>query len=61
MTGRAKSDQIFCRIISRMATVFFVVDLKIRHAAARLASPTIPAEDQFAEMIVRIAIQTLPR
>ena len=31
------------------------------NAAACLASPTIPAEDLFAEMIVRIAIQAQPR
>jgi hypothetical protein len=38
-----KGDQILFRIISGLTAKFFVVDLKIRHGAARLASPIVAA------------------
>ena len=36
-----EGDQILARIITGVATKLFVVDLKVGHCAARLASPAI--------------------
>ena len=38
----AKCYQVSLRIVTGVAAKFFVVDLKVGHRAAGLASPTIP-------------------
>jgi len=38
---RAKCDQVFFRIIARAAAKLFVVNLKVGHCAADLASPAV--------------------
>ena len=40
-----------------MAAKLFVVNLKIVHRAARLASPTVPEEHLVAELVVQVGIQ----
>jgi len=39
----AECNQIFLRIIARSAAEFSVVNLEIRHSAARLTSPAVTA------------------
>jgi len=41
MANRTECYQILLRIIAGLAAEFLVVNLKIRHGAAGLASPTI--------------------
>ena len=43
VTRSTEGNQILVRIIPGVAAKFFVVDLKIGHCAARLASPTVAA------------------
>jgi hypothetical protein len=38
-----------------------MVDLKIGHCAARLASPAIPAENLIAKLVVQFAVQAKAR
>jgi hypothetical protein len=48
----AQRDQILLGIVAGMAAKLLVVNLKIRHRAARLASPAIPAEHFVANLVV---------
>jgi hypothetical protein len=41
----AESNQILFRIIARLATEFFVVNLEVRHRAAQLAPPAVAPQD----------------
>ena len=41
VASHAKSDQILVRVVSSLAAKFLVVNLKIRHRAAALTSPTV--------------------
>ena len=52
MTSGAEGDEIFLGIRPGLATELHVVDFKIGHRAARLASPAIPAEDLVAKLVV---------
>jgi hypothetical protein len=52
MAYRAESDQIVFGIVPRLATKLFVMNLKIRHCAARLASPTVAAEHLVAKLVI---------
>jgi hypothetical protein len=57
MAFRAESNQIFLGIVPGLAAKLFVVNLKIRYRAARLASPTIPAEHLVAKLVVGVEVQ----
>jgi hypothetical protein len=48
----AKRDQIPLRVITRVAAKFLVMNLKIGHRAAALASPTVPPKHLAAEAFV---------
>ena len=50
---RAKCDEIFLGILPGLAATLFVVNFKIGHRAARLASPAIPAEHLIPKLVVR--------
>jgi len=52
-----KSNQILARIVTGMATKFLMMDLKIDHCAARLASPTVAAQDLLAQVFILFAIE----
>jgi len=47
-------DQVFFRIFAGMAAEFLVVNLEIRHCAARLASPAIAPQYLVAELFVQV-------
>jgi hypothetical protein len=53
----AERNQILFRIIAQVAKEFFVVNLKIRHRAARLASPPIATQNLLPQSFVRRRIQ----
>jgi len=48
MAPGAERDQVFFTIVAGVATEFLMVNLKIRHGAARLASPTIATQHKLA-------------
>jgi hypothetical protein len=48
MTFSTERDQILAAIITGVTTKVFVVNLKIGHCAARLASPTIATQHLIA-------------
>jgi len=54
---RAKCNQVFFCVIAGLAAKFFVVNLKIGHRAAGLASPAVPAEYFVAEFFVWLGIK----
>lgn len=60
MTLFAKGDQVFFRIITRVAAELLVVDLKLAHSSAPLALPTIPLEDVSAQLLVGRRFQPQP-
>jgi len=53
MTDRAQRDQVVLGIVPGSAAEFFVVNLKIRKAAAGLTSPSISLQDFSTELLVR--------
>ena len=53
MTDRAQGDQVVLGIVSGLAAEFFVMNLKIRKAAAGLTSPSVPLQDFSTELLVR--------
>jgi len=49
---RTERNQVLGLVFARVAAESFMVNLKIRHRAASLASPAIPAEYLVAELFV---------
>ena len=58
MALRAESDQILFGIVPRLAAKLSVVNLKIVHGAARLASPAVAVEHLVAKLVVGVGIQS---
>jgi len=54
---RAKGDQVFLSVGSRMATELFVVKFKIRHCATGLTPPAVTAQDLLSKFLVRHRFQ----
>jgi hypothetical protein len=53
----AKRDQVLLRIVTRTAAKFLVVNLEIRHRAARLTTPAVAMQDLLPQALVRQGIQ----
>jgi hypothetical protein len=53
----AEGDEIFLGIRPGLAMELHVVDFKIQHRAARLASPAVAAENSVAKLVVQFAVQ----
>ncbi len=53
MAFSAERDQIFFQIVAQMASEFLVVNLQIRHRAARLASPSIAMQHLLPKTLER--------
>jgi len=53
----AKRDQVLFGIVAGMAAKLFVMDLQVRHRAARLTPPGIAAQDLLPQPVVRRRIQ----
>ena len=54
-------DQVLLGIVSGLASVLFMVDLKVRPCPASLASPAIPMQDLSTQLFVRFGIQLQTR
>jgi hypothetical protein len=61
MALRAKRDQIFFRIIAGVAAELFVVNLQVRHRAARLTPPAITMQHVLSQPLVQHPIQPQAR
>ena len=53
VTGRAQRNQVVLGIVPGSAAELFVMNLKIRKAAAGLTSPSVPLQDFSTELLVR--------
>jgi len=53
VTRCAERDQVLFRIVPGMAAKLFVVNLQIRHRAARLTPPTITAQYLLLKTLIR--------
>jgi hypothetical protein len=54
---RAEGDQIFLRIGPGLTSELPMVNLKVGHRAARLASPTVSPQDLIAKLVVQLGSQ----
>jgi len=52
VTGRTQRDQVVLGIVPGPAAELFMMNLKIRKAAAGLTSPSVPAEHCPTELLV---------
>ena len=52
MTGRTQSDQVILGIVPGSVAELFMMNLKIRKAAAALTSPSIPLQHFSTELLV---------
>jgi hypothetical protein len=57
VTCRTKRNQVLLRIVAGLAAKFFVMNLEIRHRAARLASPAVATEHLVAKLFVRLGLK----
>jgi hypothetical protein len=57
MARRAEGDQILGRVIALSASWLNVVDLKIHHAPARLATPAVSLQDFTAELAISLGLK----
>ena len=58
VTRRVKRDEVVLGIVSGLASVLFMVDLKVHSRPARLASPAVPPQDLSTEFLVRLTVQS---
>ena len=61
VTCGTERDEVLFGIVSGLASVSFVMDLKVQPRAASLASPAIPLQDLSTELLVRFGIQPQTR
>ena len=61
MTYDAQCNQVLFRIVAAVATKFLVVNFKIRHAPASLASPAITAKYPLSDSFVQFGFKPLTR
>jgi hypothetical protein len=52
VTCGAERDQVLLGIVSGLASVLFMVDLKVHPGAATLASPAVPTQDLSTQLLV---------
>ena len=57
VTGRAERDKVLLGIVSGLASVLFMVDLKVRPCTAPLACPAVPSQDLPTKLLVRFIVQ----
>lgn len=57
VTGRAEREKVLLGIVSVLASILLVVDLKVQPRAAYLASPPVPPQDLSTELLVRFIVQ----
>jgi hypothetical protein len=57
VTCGTERDEVLLGIVSGLAAVLFMVDLKVQPRAASLASPAVPPQDLSTELLVRFWTQ----
>jgi hypothetical protein len=57
MARRAEDDQILGRVIAQSASRLNVMNLKIFHASARLATPAVALQDCTAELAISFRVK----
>ena len=57
----AKGNKVLLRIIAGVAAKLFVMDLQVRHRAARLTPPAVTTQDLLPESLVRRRVQPQAR
>jgi hypothetical protein len=57
MASGAKRNQILLGIITGLAAKFLVMNLKVRHRAAGLASPAVSVQHMVVELFVQSGIK----
>ena len=57
MALRAERDQVLLGVVAGMAAKPFVVDLQVRHGAARLTPPAITTQNLLPQALVGHRIQ----
>ncbi len=57
VTANTEGNQILARIVAGLAPELVVVDLKVGHRAARLASPAVAIEHLVAETVVLVRLK----
>jgi hypothetical protein len=57
VTCGAERDQVLVGIVSGLASMLLMVDLKVHPCATCLASPAVPPQDLSTELLVRFRIQ----
>ena len=58
MARRAEDNQIFGSVIAQSASRLNVMDLKVLHSPARLATPAISLQDFTAELAISFRIKS---
>jgi hypothetical protein len=53
----AQYDQVFLRVIARVTSKVLMVNLKVGHRAAELASPTVATQHLEAETVVLVRLE----
>jgi len=61
VAGTAKSNQVLLDILPGEAAKFFVVDLKVRHRAAELASPSITPQHALSQLVILFRVESQAR
>ncbi len=61
VAGTAKGNQVLLDILPREAAKFLVVDLKIRHRAAGLASPSVPPQHALPQLVILFPVESQAR
>ena len=61
MASGAQGNQVLFGIIAALAAKFLMVNFKIRHHTARLASPAIAAKNLIAKLVVQFTVQAEAR
>ena len=59
MASGAEGDEIFLGIRPGLAAELLVVNFKIGHRSAGLASPAVAAENSVAKLVVQFAVQAV--
>lgn len=57
VASRAQRNQVRLGVIAGLAAEVFMVNLKVGHRAARLASPTISAKDPVAQSFINVGLE----
>jgi len=61
VAGTAKCNQVLLDIFARQAAKFLVVDFKVRHRSAGLASPSITPQHALPQLVILFRVEAQAR